>query len=126
VYEVRVRYGECDMQGVVFNANYLAYVDDVIDRWFEARIGRFDVVGFDCMVKRATVEWETPARWGEVLEMRPMVSRWGTTSFDLTVEGHVGDRAVFTATLVYISVAPGTHTPCAVPEPVRSALTGPG
>ncbi len=26
--QVRVRFGECDMQGVVFNAHYLAYIDD--------------------------------------------------------------------------------------------------
>jgi len=27
VHELRVRYGECDPQGIVFNANYLAYID---------------------------------------------------------------------------------------------------
>ena len=27
VHELRVRYGECDPQGIVFNANYLAYFD---------------------------------------------------------------------------------------------------
>ncbi len=26
-HELRVRYGECDAQGIVFNANLLAYVD---------------------------------------------------------------------------------------------------
>ena len=32
-HALRVRYGECDMQQVVFNANYLAYIDDAIDTW---------------------------------------------------------------------------------------------
>jgi len=27
VHELRVRYGECDPQGIVFNANYLLYFD---------------------------------------------------------------------------------------------------
>ena len=27
VHRLRVRYGECDAQGVVFNANYLMYFD---------------------------------------------------------------------------------------------------
>jgi acyl-CoA thioester hydrolase len=126
VYELRVRYGECDMQGVVFNAHYLAYVDDAIDRWFVDRIGRFDEVGFDCMVKRAAVEWSSPARWGETLSLVPSVSRWGTSSFDVTVTGAVGHRPVFSATVVYISVQPGSHTPCPVPGDVREALSGPG
>jgi YbgC/YbaW family acyl-CoA thioester hydrolase len=33
-HEIRVRYGEVDMQRVVFNANYLAYCDDAADLWF--------------------------------------------------------------------------------------------
>src|SRR5688500_1093405 len=36
VHEVRVRYGECDMQRVVFNAHYMAYCDDAVDTWFRA------------------------------------------------------------------------------------------
>ena len=33
VWSSPVRYGECDQQGVVFNAHYLAYVDDALDQW---------------------------------------------------------------------------------------------
>ena len=33
VHTLRVRYGECDMQRVVFNANYFVYVDDAVDTW---------------------------------------------------------------------------------------------
>ena len=28
-HRLRVRYGECDPQGIVFNANYMLYVDVV-------------------------------------------------------------------------------------------------
>ena len=30
VHELRVRYGECDPQGIVFNPNYLAYFDHTV------------------------------------------------------------------------------------------------
>ena len=36
-HSLRIRYGECDMQGVVFNANYMAYVDDAVDTWVRER-----------------------------------------------------------------------------------------
>ena len=42
-HSIRVRYGECDMQGVVFNAHYLAYVDDALEHrrlWLHGEIGR--------------------------------------------------------------------------------------
>lgn len=57
-----------------------------------------------------------------MLELTPEVTRWGTTSFDLTVTGSVGDRPVFVATLVYVHVVPGTKTPAPVPDEVRAAL----
>jgi acyl-CoA thioester hydrolase len=123
VQRIRVRYGECDMQGVVFNAHYLTYIDDTIDQWFHATIGSMADAGFDYMVKKAAVEWASPAHRGEVLVLSPVVSRWGNTSFDITVSGAVDGRPVFTGTLTCVSVAPGTATPCPVPERVRAILT---
>ena len=32
-HSIDVRWGEVDMQGVVFNAHYLAYIDDTLERW---------------------------------------------------------------------------------------------
>lgn len=122
VHEIRVRYGECDQQGVVFNAHYMAYVDDAIDLWF-AHVFEGGYLGeFDFMVKKATIEWASSARHLETLALRPSVTRWGNTSFDVSVAGFVGERPVFEATLIYISVTPGTATPCPIPARVREAL----
>jgi len=35
-HRVRVRYGDCDMQGVVFNPNYFVFLDDAMDMWLQA------------------------------------------------------------------------------------------
>ena len=118
--QIRVRYNECDAQGIAFNANYLVYVDEAVDRWISDTLG---VDAIDLVVKRATVEWQSPARRGEVLSLVPSVSRWGTTSFDLTVTGNVDDRSVFIATLVYVNVVPGGRSPAPVPQHVRAALS---
>jgi acyl-CoA thioester hydrolase len=117
---IRVRYGECDMQGVVFNANYLVYVDDVIERWLAAAL---EPGAMDYMVKKALLDWDSPARMGETLDLTGTVSRWGNTSFDIVVRGEVAGRAVFTATLTCVNVKPGTHTPAPVPAEVRTALS---
>ena len=43
VHELRVRYGECDPQGIVFNANYLAYFDHTVtELWRASAIGSWD------------------------------------------------------------------------------------
>lgn len=119
-HQIRVRYNECDIQGIVFNANYLVYVDDTLERWLADTLGEGVL---DMMVKKATVEWHSSARRGEVLDLEPRITRWGTTSYDVTTTGRVGDRLVFTATIVYINVIPGTNTPTPVSEKIRDALS---
>jgi acyl-CoA thioester hydrolase len=121
-HTLRIRYGECDMQRVVFAPNYLAYIDDATDSWFREALGGFETTGFDFMVKKATVEWRSAARFGDTLELDQRVSRWGTTSFEVTTDGHVGDRPVLVATLVYVSTVPGEARAQPVPEWVRAAL----
>jgi acyl-CoA thioester hydrolase len=123
-HSIRVRYGECDMQQVVFNANYLAYIDDAIDCWFRQALGQFEQDGFDFMVKKITIEWQSPARFGDTIDLEVIVGRWGRTSFDVVVKGVVGDRPIFDAGLVYISTIPGEPTPTPVPAAVRAALDG--
>jgi acyl-CoA thioesterase FadM len=33
VHSYRVRYGDCDMQRVVWNPNYFGFCDDAVDVW---------------------------------------------------------------------------------------------
>jgi acyl-CoA thioester hydrolase len=121
--QIRVRYSECDMQGIVFNANYLMYMDDVVDQWFTTLIGPMPEIGFDYVVKRATIEWSSPARRGDLLTLSPSVTRWGHTSFDITITGVLTGQPVFVGTLTCVSVTPGTHTPTPIPDGVRAALS---
>jgi acyl-CoA thioesterase FadM len=78
------------------------------------------------MVKKVTIEWQSAARFGEVLDLDLEVTRWGTSSFDVGVVGTAGDRPVLTASLVYVSTVPGQATARPVPDEVRSALSGIG
>ena len=53
VYKLRVRYAECDPQGVLFNANYLAYVDHTITELWRAAYGGYGAMldrGIDIVV----------------------------------------------------------------------------
>ena len=122
-HAVIVRYGECDMQGVVFNPNYLVYADDICDRWLIAALGRDWKTRFDCVVKKASLEWHAAAHHNDVIDLALSVTRWGTTSFDVTVAATVEGKPVVTISLVYISVAPGSHTPAPVPGAVKRQLS---
>jgi acyl-CoA thioester hydrolase len=121
-HDIRVRYGEVDMQGVVFNAHYLAYVDDCVDTWLRTLDAQFERFGWDIMLKKATVEWTRGATLGEVLTLTPTVSRWGNTSFDVSVRGTADGDPVFDATIVYVGVKWKTREPMAPPMEVKALL----
>ncbi len=124
-HPVRVRYVDCDMQGVVYNAHYLTFIDDGFDCWLRELASDFENVhGWEVMLKRVEVIWDGPAHFGEVIDIGIDVTRWGNTSFDATFTGTVDDRAVFTATVTYVTVDHDEHRPLPIPEPLRTHLEG--
>ena len=117
------------MQGIVFNAHYLAYCDDAFGAWAEAAIpGAMAFVGhagtFDVLVKRAVVTWKGALRFGETVDIDCSVGRWGRSSFDVHFAGSVDGAERFDVVVTYVNVTPGTHTPAPVAGDVRAALQG--
>ena len=121
-HTIRPRYGEIDMQGVVFNAHYLAYCDDACDSWFREVFDNFEEQGWDFMLKKAELTWQGAARLRDVLDIDVGVRRWGTTSFDIGFTGSVGERPVFEGVITYVCVKPGTVEPMPVPDDARARL----
>ena len=125
VHRIRVRYGEIDMQRVVFNAHYLAYCDDAAVYWFHAMGAGLEDDWWDVMVKKATITWSGVARAHDELVIEVAVRRWGTTSFDVGFDGTVDGGPVFSATLTYVAVRTGTTETVRVPDDFRAAAGGP-
>lgn len=134
-HSLKVRYGECDMQRVVFNANYLAYVDDAVDSWMRHALGgelyssadpsNLHSIGFDFMVKTVSLTWVEAVRFAETVDLDCSVIRWGTTSFDVRVIGSVDGSERFNCVVTYVSVDPTSQRPVPVPQIVRTVLGSP-
>ncbi len=114
------------MQRVVFNANYLAYCDDAVDTWFRRALtpdgAAWDSLGFDFMLKTLTITWASPLLFGETADLACSVGRWGTTSFDVLVEGAVDGEPRFSTRITYVSVIPTLNRPTPIPSIVRELL----
>ena len=125
-HRIRVRYGECDQQGVVFNPNYMVYMDDASENWVSSlsATGNFLDLGWDWMVVRSAIEWQAPAHHGETLTINVAILRYGGTSFEIGFIGKVGARAVFKARSTGVSVKVGTTEKFATPDHIK-ALLGP-
>lgn len=82
-HTIRVRYAECDAQGVVFNAHYLAYVDIGITELYRAAFGSYQAMvdrGVDVVVAEAHVRFRSSARFDDELRCEVTVTHMGTTS----------------------------------------------
>lgn len=125
-HEIAVRYGEVDLQRVVFNAHYLAYVDDAMDRWMRSLDADFEALGWDFMLKRAELDWHGPAGLGDVIVIESSIARWGTTSFIVEHQLRVDDRLVASVRITYVGVEAGTSVTAPPPARVRAHLGEPG
>ena len=124
-FDYRIRYGECDQQGIVFNAHYMAFIDDAVDCWLRRLDPRFEsVTGWEVTVKRSEITWSGPARFGETLTLELSVGRWGNTSFDVVADGHVEGRAVIESVTTYVVVGHDDFRPRPIPDALRAHLGG--
>jgi acyl-CoA thioester hydrolase len=87
-YYMRVRYGECDAQHVVYNAVYGEYLDLAATEFLRAALAPHDAFNgaFEFQVVKLLVEWKAPARFDDVLEIKVRCANLGTTSFALGFE----------------------------------------
>jgi len=88
-HELRVRYGECDPQGIVFNANYLLYFDIGVTELYRAALGSWQQMverGVDVVVAEANLRFRAPARFDDVIAVGAQVASFGTTSVTLEMD----------------------------------------
>jgi acyl-CoA thioester hydrolase len=124
---LRVRYGECDAQHVVFNARYGDYADIAMNEFLRAVLGGYDrllAAGMDTQVVRLETDFRSPARFDEVLAISVETSAIGNTSFALTMQMtlHPAGRLVATTTATYVMVTARAHQKMRVPDDIRSLL----
>ena len=126
-HRFRVRYSECDAQGVVFNANYVAYFDDTMTELWREAFGSYSALlesGTDMVVAEVTVRYLRPAAFDDMLEVAAEVVRMGntamTTRFGLA---RAGEEVVLAEGEVrHVFVDPATKGKKPIPDDVRRAL----
>ncbi len=124
-HTIRVRYGECDSQGVVFNANWLAYFDILMTELWRERVGEYqDMVagGTDMVVAEATVRFLGPAGFDDEIDFEVTVTRLGNTALTSRIEASVDGRAVAAGEMRHVFIDPRTKAKKEMPPQVRAAL----
>jgi acyl-CoA thioester hydrolase len=127
VHRLRVRYSECDQQGVVFNGHYLFYYDVALNELWRDRIGVYHEMvarGLDVVVAEATLRFRASARFDDLLDIAMPVKHLGTTSLVIAPEFRVGDRLIADGEIRHVFVDAKTLGKTPMPEDIRAALSG--
>jgi acyl-CoA thioester hydrolase len=127
-HRLRVRWSECDLQGVVFYPQYLAYLDHTVTELWREAVGPYTEMvsehGVDMVVAEATMRYRGSARFDDELEISATVTRLGGTSITtaFTTE-RTADGALLTeAELRHVFVDPRDFSKREMPERVRAGL----
>jgi acyl-CoA thioester hydrolase len=125
-HRLRVRYGECDPQGVVFNANYVAYLDVVFTELWREALGRYqDLVdsGVDTVVAEVHIRYVGSAGFDDEIEFEARIVHLGSTSMVTEVDARVSGRPVVSARLRHVFIDAAAKEKAEMPSHVREALT---
>jgi acyl-CoA thioester hydrolase len=127
-HKIRVRFADTDLQAIVFNSNYLTYYDVAWTEYFRELGLTWQAMiesGVDTVLARTTLEFKSPARFDEILEVYVRVSKIGNTSlvFDFEIYPEGEDRLINSASSVYVCVDPKSLRKTSVPNDLRRRIT---
>ena len=127
-HQLRVRWSEVDMQGIVFNGHYLTYADIGITEYFRAltasRGGETGAKGGDFFAVRTLLEYRSPAENDDLLDVHVRIARLGNSSMLFVIGIYRDDTLLLTGEITYVYADQQTRRPKPIPATFREAVKG--
>ena len=126
---VRVRWMECDAQGIVYNGAYLGYLEIGQAEYYRNLGFAIYIIPqsgyFDFAVVKSTQEFKAPAKVDEIIELHVRVSKIGSTSLTLNLEIYPegSNRLLTSIETVYVGYDAATESSRPVPDAIRQLVT---
>jgi acyl-CoA thioester hydrolase len=121
VHRETVRFRDVDAMGHVNNAVYLTYLEEARAAWM-LQLGLATGHEFPIIIARAEIDFRSPARFGEQIEVGVRAGRFGTKSFDLEYELRATGRVLAQAKTTCVAYDYERGETVAVPDDWREAL----
>jgi acyl-CoA thioester hydrolase len=126
IHQLRVRYHECDAQGIVFNAHHFAYFDMTLTELWREAFGSYNAMlddyGTDVMVKDAQATFHASPRFDDLLDIEMTIEKLGNSSMVSTFEEKRDGEVLVSGRLVHVFVDPATWKKQDIPANVRVRL----
>ena len=123
---IEIRWRDLDSYGHVNQAVYLTYAEEVLDDWFQAKLGRRPGTIWDYVARRTTIDYRGELRLSDRVAVGSAeVAQLGTTSVTVRVTLAAPDGRVATELELVVVVIDGKGgAPRALTEAERAALSG--
>ncbi|MEA2273715.1 MAG: acyl-CoA thioester hydrolase [Solirubrobacteraceae bacterium] len=124
-HTLRVRYQECDPQGVVYFARYPEYYDlTITELWRDTMDGYQGMVdaGADMVVAEMSIRYLASARFDDLIDVDVVVDRLGETSMASSFLISSEREALVEGSLRHVFINPETKTKRPIPDEIRRAL----
>ena len=124
-HTLRVRWGECDEQGVVYFVNYAEYVDLALTELWRERVRPYPEMvasGTDLMVVAMDTTFRRPARFDEEVDVVLEVARLGETSLTSAWSVERAGEVLCSGTITHVCIDPAAQAKKRIPDDLRAAL----
>lgn len=124
-HSLRVRYHECDPQGVVYFARYPEYYDISLTELWRERLGGWQAMveaGADMVVAEQSVRYLASARFDDLIDVELAVEHLGTTSLTWSYVISCDGAELVRGRVRHVCIDPQAKSKRPIPEGVRAAL----
>lgn len=116
LHSLRVRWNECDAQGIVFNANYFLYYDIAVWEWTRALgYARYSEAP-EFVTVHAECDFLDSALFDDEVEIGMRAQRLGGKSMDMAAAVFRGETLLNVGKLTYVHVRQGTRESAPLPD----------
>jgi acyl-CoA thioester hydrolase len=128
-HRLRVRFNECDPQGIVFNGNWFTYFDVALTELWREAFGSYQALidsGADMVVAEANARYRAPARFDDELDLAVAVTDLGTTSMTTQIDATRASELLVQGRMRHVFIEPTTLAKQPIPDDVRARLAAYG
>jgi acyl-CoA thioester hydrolase len=126
VHRLRVRYSECDMQGIVFNAHYYTWMDLAHTELIREVLGplaALHALGVDVVVAESSAKYFVSARFDQEIDIEVALESLTTSTMTTVHTFRHGSDVLAEGRVRHVAVDPTQLTRKPWPDAVRAAFT---
>jgi 4-hydroxybenzoyl-CoA thioesterase len=122
-----LRFGHCDLTGIVYLSHYFDMINSSVEDWFELELGLpFDAFhlqhGYGNPIVSTSCDFLRPCRYGEKMTIELSVANLGRSSIELRIAGKVGAEERILARHTTAMISLDSFRSIAIPDDLRKKM----